>query len=148
MILGTTISDATRAKIAPGVPAIKAVDSVNFCVFEVTVDGDKVVYCCWSGGDITPDGEVLMSPIGEAAAEALANLPMGSNESLTICQLKIGPTPLQDKILANLRAAKPGAKLCFLGDLAGELDGKMSPAFNYVDNDPLMIGDMAREDDE
>lgn len=138
MILGTTISDATRATLVPGVPQAGEVDFVEFCVFEVTVDGDKVVYCCWAGGDITADGQIMMSPVGSAATEALANLPMGSNESLTICQLRIGPTPLQDKILDQLRGAKPGAKLCFLGDLAGELDGKMSPAFNYANNEPLV----------
>ncbi|WP_034947687.1 hypothetical protein [Erwinia oleae] len=101
---------------------------MNFMVFEVTYDHHKY-YCCWSGGEIQ-NGEPKMTLVGQAALEALANLPLGNNDQLIIKELKLGPTPLRNKIKATLKETRPNAKICFIGDMQGELDGHMTQAFN------------------
>ncbi|WP_454889992.1 hypothetical protein [Serratia quinivorans] len=107
--------------VQPGQP-------MTFMVFEVTYDSQKY-YCCCSGGEIK-DGEPLMTLIGQAAVESLTNLPLGSNEQLIIKELKLGPTPLKNKIKATLKEARPNSKICFIGDMQGELDGHITKAFN------------------
>ena len=64
--------------------------------------------------------------------EALTNLPMGNSETFIFQELKLGPTPLRDKIKATLRRAPANAKICFFGDMQGELDGRLHQAFNVV----------------
>lgn len=96
-------------------------------VFEVALN-DKTVYACWSGGEIVGD-DVQMTLAGRGAFEALLSLPYG-RKTLILQQLKLGRTPLRDKVHAAIEAAPEGAKICFFGDLAGELDGHMHRAFN------------------
>jgi hypothetical protein len=126
LIIGAKPSDKTllKAQKALGLAPDQAME---FMVFEVEYDHDTY-YCCWSGGYME-NGEPFMTPAGQAAFEALANLPFGQKR-LIIQELKLGETPLQDKIKMTLTRANAGDKICFFGDMAGELDGHMSPAFN------------------
>jgi hypothetical protein len=145
------------AKTTPdGLPA--------FCVFEVTASrGTKTrrVLCCWSGGALDRNkvkdrtftketSGIRFSPVGLAALQALMRLPVCMDDSpalkpLTVIrEIKLGPTPLRDKVIDAVLEAQPGARLCFLGDLDGELEGKMSPAFNIMDGDPIMLDDDGR----
>jgi hypothetical protein len=105
--------------------------SINLMVFEIEARQGKY-YCCWSGGEIT-DGEAKMTLVGQAAAEALVNLPLGDTQGLIVQELRLGSTPLREKVEETLRMHPPGAKICFLGDMAKELDGKLHEAFNVVD---------------
>lgn len=102
--------------------------SMQFMVYQVEYDRKKY-YCCWSGGEIK-NGEPHMTLIGRAAIEALINLPLGSNAAMIVQELAVGPTPLRNKIKAALKRAPANAKICFLGDMQGELDGQMHAAFN------------------
>lgn len=101
---------------------------LEFMVLEVDYDRKKY-YCCWSGGEIK-NGEPHMTLIGQAAIEALSNLPLGRNDALIIQELKLGETPLRNKIKATLKRAPANSKICFIGDMQGELDGHMAQAFN------------------
>jgi hypothetical protein len=105
--------------------------SMEFMVFSVQCDG-KTVYCCWSTGKIE-DNETYFSLIGKASLEALINLPLGSRAPLVIRELKLCSQPLESSILNTIRAVEPGSKICFLGDMTGELDGYMFDAFNVQD---------------
>lgn len=104
--------------------------SINLMVFEVTFK-DKTIYCCWSGGEII-DGQPHLTLIGQAAMEALVNLPLGDNSTFIIQELKLGPTPLREKVRAVVMKVPANAKVCFIGDMQGELDGLMHKAFNLV----------------
>lgn len=99
-----------------------------FMVFE-TVFKAKTVYCCWSGGALV-DGELQLTLIGRASMEALVNLPFGSEDEIRFQELRLGHTPLRDKVRATIMAAPDGAKICFFGDMQGELDGHMAKALN------------------
>ncbi len=104
---------------------------INLMVFEIIYD-QKKFYCCWSGG-ILQNGEPKLTLIGKAALEALMNLPIGNNESITFQELRLGGKPLRNKIKAILSKARAESKICFFGDMQGELDGHMASAFNLID---------------
>jgi hypothetical protein len=127
LIQGTKPEAETLKKIQEhmGVPAGV---SINLMVFEVEYDRKKY-YCCWSGGALQ-DGQPHLTLIGQAAMEALANLPMGSNDTFVLQELALGSTPLRDKVKATLKRTPSNAKICFFGDMSGELDGHMHHAFN------------------
>ncbi|MFU2936839.1 hypothetical protein ACM7NO_26140 [Pseudomonas aeruginosa] len=118
---GTLLRVQEQMGLRPG-------QSMQFMVYQVEFDRKKY-YCCWSGGEMK-GGEPHMTVVGQAAMEALANLPLGSNDALIIQELKLGPTPLRNKIKATLKRAPANSKICFLGDMQGELDGHMHAAFN------------------
>lgn len=116
-----------------GVPADT---SISLMVFETSFKGKKI-YNCWSGG-VIENGKPKLTLIGRAALEALVNLPLGSNDLLVFQELKIGPTPLREKVRATVMRAAPDTKICFIGDMQGELDGHMHKAFNVL-RDPINI---------
>lgn len=62
--------------------------------------------------------------------EALVNLPLGDDSLFIVQELKVGPTPIRDKVRSAVMRAPEGAKLCFVGDMQGELDGVALAAFN------------------
>lgn len=101
---------------------------LEFMVFEVDYDRKKY-YCCWSGGEVK-DGEPYLTLIGQAAFESLANLPLGRDDTLIVQELRLGETPLRNKIKAALKRAPANSKICFIGDMQGELDGHLPQAFN------------------
>lgn len=142
LIVGATPTPATERalRLASRVP--DTVDQVSMSVFEVEVDG-MVRYCCWSGGDLIADPAGIDGPMpsltlaGEGACEALLRLPYLYDDNgnfattLVFHGLKLGATPLARKVQAAFRmTADTFAVICFVGDLAKELDGHMGPAFN------------------
>lgn len=122
---------------------------INPMVLEVQIGG-RNRYCCWSGGEVprAPDGgppdwtQTKLTLAGQAAMEALTALPFLTRKALVFQEVKLGPTPLQQKVVeAFERTADVDAAIVFVGDLAGELDGKMTPAFNLcgmVDLDAIL----------
>lgn len=104
----------------------------QFMVYQVIHEG-RTHYCCWSGGRVVGD-DVQLTTIGLAALESLSYLPsaLGEPSALVFQEMALGPTPLEEKVAATLRRAPDGARICFFGDLAIELDGHMGPTFNVV----------------
>jgi hypothetical protein len=135
LILGSKPEPGTLLELQQkaGVPPDK---SINLMVFETSFK-DKKIYTCWSGG-LIENGEPKLTLIGRAALEALVNLPIGNNELLVFQELKMGATPLREKVRAAVMKAAAGTKICFIGDMQGELDGHMHKAFN-VSRDPINI---------
>lgn len=151
-IFGATCDDAHLAKIREANPDMPRDVQVSLSVMETTASRgsrSRRVLCCWAGGDIADDGQVLITVIGQAAVDALMRLPacmddgLAEKGRLVFRQVKLGKTPLRDKVIDAVLDAAPGDRLCFIGDLARELDGKMGPAFNIMDGEPIML-----EDDE
>jgi hypothetical protein len=128
LILGASASPETEALVRIDKPQLGQFEQINYSLFETTV-GTKVVYCCWSGGYIK-DNEPHLTIVGRGAFEALISMPLGQNELVVFQELKLGRTPLRQKIINCLQKVPPATKVCFVGDLAGELDGHMSIAFN------------------
>lgn len=129
LITGVTASDVTNRRLGKEI-GLQARQQLAYMVFETKLDG-KTYYCCWSGGALI-DGDVHLTQVGRAAMETLDGLPVGDNNTLVMQQLKIGATPLRDKVEATLRRFPSGSKVCFFGDMSGELDGEMHAAFNVT----------------
>lgn len=136
VILGATAGPAIDAQLRKEFK-VPPTTEVSLSVFEVRVD-KTVRYCCWAGGEVThggPEGGTpKLTTIGQAAVDALGKLPFLAGLSgltLVFQELKLGPTPLRDKIVAAFRmTADSPTLIAFVGDLAGELDGHMGKAFN------------------
>jgi hypothetical protein len=127
LIHGTKPEAATITELQQAM-GLRNDQQIALMVFETSFK-DKKIYCCLSGGDIE-DGEPRLTLVGKAALEALVNLPMGDSTSLIFQQLKVGPTPVREKMRAAVMRAPAGAKLCFIGDMQGELDGVAFNALN------------------
>lgn len=135
MIVDARPSTVTEARLRARLKGASKNVAVGLCVFEVHLDG-FVHHCCWAGGELPRSGPqqggVMLTEIGNAAVEALSALPFYAGaDHLVVQELILGATPLQDKVVACLRNNR-GAPVAFVGDLAGELDGKMGPAFNLT----------------
>jgi hypothetical protein len=135
LIIGARPSPETEAVLVKQLN-IPGKDIYNPMVFE-TVIGDSVRYCCWTGGSINEDAQGnpasnSFTLPGLAAAEALMRLPFNVGKPVVFAELKITLTPLQEIVLAIFERSRPqDAIIVFFGDMAVELDGHMSPAFNF-----------------
>ena len=117
----------------------KGISDITMCVFEVTI-GTMVRYCCWAGGRLIADPDNASNPPvpsltlpGQAAVEAMLNMPFiaPTSAQVVFAELRVGKTPLQEKIVGIFENTPPTAVIVFFGDLAEELDGKMGVAFNW-----------------
>lgn len=100
----------------------------RFLVFRTTID-NKTIYVCWSGGEII-DGDVMLTPVGQAALDVLTALPVGDNKLLIMQELKAGPTSIKAKVKKALKKAPRNSKIVFFGDMTNELDGEMDRSLN------------------
>lgn len=133
-IISRIISSATpsqgtldRVRTLVHVPANK---NLTFMVFETTLD-DKTVYACLAGGRVQK-GQIHLTPIGMAALEALMSVPAGNDDDLIFHEIRLDKTPLNEKIEQTIHRVNSGAKVCFIGDMQGELDGIIGRALNIV----------------
>ena len=117
-------------------------EQIGFIVFEVVYEG-KTIYCAWAGGKVV-NGSPEFTLIGRGAVESLMNLPMGSKD-LVIQELKLGKTPISKKIKDCLSHLPDRSKVCFLGDMANELDGKLASNFSFVGR-PIMLNNTNRQE--
>lgn len=129
LIIGSKISMETELEIKECFPTEPG-QAMGFSVFEIEYKG-RIFYCSWSGGQLAPQG-LMMTLIGRAAYEQLKNLPMGNSGPIVVQEMKLGKTPLKDKIIALLEATPEHSKICFLGDIEGDLNGQMGKVFNPV----------------
>ena len=90
----------------------------------------KTFYCCMAGGEVDAvKGDFSLTHIGRMTLDALMNLPV-KNEQIVFQEVKIGTIPLRQKITRVFRRFPSGTKICFIGDMAGELDGVLFNVFN------------------
>jgi hypothetical protein len=129
LIIGSKASDETEQEIRKFHPT-EPDQAMGFSVFEIEHKG-RIFYCCWSGGKMTAEGP-MFTLIGLAAFEQLQNLPMGNNGRLVIQEMKLGKTPLKEKIIALLEGTPEHSKICLLGDIEGELKGQLAIVLNPV----------------
>ncbi len=139
LMLGATCSPETEAEIRKTSDAHKHT-AVTFMLFKASV-GHKTINCCMSGGRLDPDTkQPEFTLIGLASVEALMRtFPKAS--ALIYQELKRGKTPLQEKIKAAILAAPEDAIICFVGDMAKELDG-LSKEFNPT-GEPILLNGFA-----
>lgn len=109
-------------------------DEITTAVFQVLVDGEAR-YCCWSGGALQaapdhPDAlPIGLTDAGLIAFKQMRRLPFFQHK-IAFIELRLGQTPIREKVLRAFRTTPTDMMLCFFGDLAKELDGHMHLAFN------------------
>lgn len=141
IILGASCSPETEAELRKNGKTRK-LQVITFPLFQVSV-GHKTVNCCMSGGVIDPvTRQPSFTLVGLGAFEALSNYSVGA-KNVIFQEVKRGKTPLQEKIKATILAAPDDSIICFVGDMAGELDG-MSLEFNPT-GEPILVGKFAEE---
>lgn len=126
MIQGAKANPETIAEIKQQM-GLDDDSNIAFLALEVEFDR-KTFYCALSGGKMV-DGEPALTLIGRAALEAVVNYP-SPNNALTFQQVILGETPLKSKVKATLKKAPANSKICFFGDMQGELDGVLLDVFN------------------
>ena len=155
MIFGAECDPALQAALRQA-GGLDEQTEINLCVFQTTVargGRSARVLCCWAGGELDKDGwsnldDIEVSLVGRAAISALMRLPACMDDRpadqgrLVMRGLKLGPTPLRDKVIDAVLEAQPGDRLCFLGDLAGELNGQMGSTFNIMDGEPILLKEL------
>jgi len=137
LISGVTASQVTNQRFKKSI-GLESRQAVAYMVLRVKLDG-KTYYCCWSGGSVE-NGDVKLTEVGRAALETLSALPVGKDDTLVMQELKLGVTPLQQKVKNALRKLPSGSKICFFGDMSGELDGHMHSAFNVIGSTEITAG--------
>ena len=118
---------------------IKHDADICYMVFETKI-GKDIYYCCWSGGSLNSDNsDVSLTEIGKAAFDVLMALPVGNNDQIIFQELRIGKTSLKKKVISMFQKRSPGSKICFFGDMSGELDGHMHKAFNLQGHKKMSV---------
>lgn len=136
LILGATPTPQTEQALRI-VNGFTPGTELSMQVFEVTIDR-TIRYCCWAGGSVTRDSpRPQLTPAGRGALEALMRLPHLYDQdgnflnTLVFQGVALGKTPIPRKIAASFRmSADVGAIICFVGDLAKELDGHVGKNMN------------------
>ncbi|WP_449508436.1 hypothetical protein [Enterobacter ludwigii] len=126
MIQGVQANPETIAEIQQQM-GLSPDSTISFVALEVEFDR-KTFYCALSGGTLD-NGEPALTLIGRAALEVIVNYP-SPNDTLIFQQVKLGETPLKTKVKSTLKKAPANSKICFFGDMQGELDGVLLDVFN------------------
>lgn len=129
LIMDARPNEETLAELMGG-NGLSTDQMATFMVFEINHLGKKM-YCSWSGGRIGNDGPEF-TPIGNAALEALLNIPINA-PALVFQHMQLGKTPLIDKLKSLLDKLEANTKICFFGDIEGELDGQIGQVFKILD---------------
>lgn len=127
MITGVSASEITNRRITRDM-GISPGTQIAYMLLKVKLE-NKNYYCCLSGGHIE-NNETYFTEVGKAAFETLLHLPAGNDSDVVVQEIKIGQTPLEEKVKTILRKLPSGSRVCFLGDMAGELDGVLFNVFN------------------
>jgi hypothetical protein len=91
---------------------------------------NKTFYCCMAGGKVDAYGsDASLTVIGKFTLQALIELPV-KQTPIVLQEIKIGTVSLKQKVIRVFRQYPSGTKICFIGDIAGELDGILIKIFN------------------
>ena len=101
---------------------------LRYMVFKTFID-DKPIFCCMSGGKMI-NGQPHLTSVGEATWAVLCNSTSSSKEVIIFQEVNIGKTPLKIKVKKALKKVPRNSVICFVGDMAKELDGVLLPILN------------------
>ncbi len=102
---------------------------LQYHVYEVAF-GDKQIFCCLSGG-VIENNEIQFTPVGLAAFEALTNVKK-ENECEYFADFIDTAANISEQIETVFNRVPSGSKVCFIGDITGELKSELSKYFTMV----------------
>ena len=97
-------------------------------VMQTIVEG-KIYYCCLADGKFI-NGKPKFSPMGLSSYRALSMLNTSGPLQPECWLLQLGNGSIRDAIISVLTRYPENSKICFVGDIGGELDGLLLDAFN------------------
>lgn len=128
-MIKSQVSDHTNRQVFDAI-GYDVEGHVQYMVFKTRVDQDKEVYCCWSGGSVE-DNVIEFTPIGKAAFEALLNTDQSDDIQLYAEKLTSREN-LKSQVEKTLKKVPNNARVCFVGDVAGELKEELPTAFGVI----------------
>lgn len=102
---------------------------LQYHVYEIAY-GDKQIFCCLSGG-IIENGVIEFTPVGLAAFEALTNVKEISDTEYFADFISTEEN-IAEQIETVFSRVPNGAKVCFVGDITGELKEELSKYFTMI----------------
>ena len=125
LLTNVTASQETNKQIL-GMLKLEHEGDIQFHVYHKQVD-DKEVYCSLSGG-VVENNEIVFTPIGLGAFGALSNVQV-EQDNYNAEELKVENGPIQAQVEAVFNKVPADAKVCFIGDMTGELKSSISEIF-------------------
>lgn len=104
--------------------------SVQYHVYEVAYK-EKQIFCCLSGG-LIENNEIQFTAVGLAAFEALTNIGNSMEAEYFAEQISIDSADLAAQICEVFDRVPSGARVCFIGDITGELKHELAKYFTLV----------------
>ena len=108
---------------------INETHDLQYHVYEIAF-GSKKLFCCLSGGHIV-DGKIEFTPIGMAAFEALTNVEADGEVEYFADEINTEES-IETQLEAVFDRVPDGSKVCFIGDITGELKDSLSKYFTLL----------------
>ena len=102
---------------------------LQYHVYEVAY-GTKKLFCCLSGGQIE-NGEIVFTPIGLAAFEALTNVDSGDDAEY-FADFVSNDEDIEEQLEVIFARVPDGAKVCLVGDITGALKDELAKYFTLL----------------
>lgn len=104
---------------------------VSYMVFDTKYEG-KQFYCCWAGGEVV-DKEIRLTAVGVGALEALSRVDAETREGIELFMLEATTQEgLQQELKQAFAKVADRSRICFVGDVSGQLRQWLPAAFNVV----------------
>ncbi|WP_299270812.1 hypothetical protein [uncultured Psychrosphaera sp.] len=104
--------------------------AVQYHVYEVAF-GDKMIFCCLSGG-VIEDNEIQFTPIGLGAFEAMTNIKTEVEFEYFADEINKSNGNISDQIEEIFTRVPNNARVCLIGDITGELKDELSKYFKLL----------------
>ena len=103
---------------------------VQYHVYEVAYKA-KRIFCCLSGG-VIENNEIQFTPVGLGAFEAMTNIYTEREPEYFAEQIVIAGGNLSAQIEEVFERVPNDARVCFVGDINGELKAELGKYFTLL----------------
>ncbi|MBE0364927.1 hypothetical protein PULV_a3219 [Pseudoalteromonas ulvae UL12] len=126
LMTGVTASPETNQEILTMLGMQEHQGDIQYHVYHTIAD-NKEVYCCLSGG-VVENNEIMFTPVGLGAFEALTRIKP-EQEQYFAEELKIENGSIKAQIEEILAKVPDQSKVCFIGDMTGDLKESIAELF-------------------
>lgn len=103
---------------------------LRYHIYQVVFEG-KTIHCCLSGG-VIENNEIQFTAVGLAAFEALTNIESENKDIEYYAEVIEPGSDLCEQLESVFAKVPNGARVCFLGDITGELKAELGNYFTLL----------------
>lgn len=103
---------------------------LQYHVYHIQYEG-KNIYCCLSGG-VIENNEIQFTAVGLAAFEAMTNIQTETEAVYYAEQISQDEGELSDQIEQVFQKVPDGSRVCFVGDITGEMRDELEKYFTLI----------------